>query len=283
MSSSNNTLTQEELDYILSHNTVGSLELNKFSEEQLVLDYTNTIALEMNKLFQNQFEKFKPCLHLPGIGTRFRQFHEFLSQFKDQDLQQLSNLDAFVRFANYLGRVTSYRALALTSEQYDTLVKQDSIYPTGRLKTDKATVESMVSTHGVWKICHARLYIGMRMVRYDPSLSLHDNPETATCIASGYSDDDRKVHLMELDVPLIEVLGYSVSEVSFDPTRRWFEFEQIWFDAFDHATERYTLFEIPFLSKRLKHLRIFDNDDEIAEFLEPFRQIQREKKLLSGL
>jgi hypothetical protein len=40
--------------------------------------------------------------------------------------------EAFRGFANYLGRVISYRALALTPQQFDTIKDADSIYPSGR-------------------------------------------------------------------------------------------------------------------------------------------------------
>ncbi|KAG2378540.1 hypothetical protein C9374_008179 [Naegleria lovaniensis] len=237
----------------------------------------------MIRLFsQPGLDKFLPCLHIPGIGTRFQLFHSFLNNGQ-HDLSQLSPHQAFLLFAKYLGRIRTYRALALTNDEYNTIIQQDSIHPTGRLKTTKENVEQMVQQHGIWKICHARLYIGQRMVQYDPSLSLHDHPETATCIAKGYMDlPHRKIYLMELQIPLIEVLGYKVSDVSFTPQRRWFSFSKIWFDSFDEATERYALYEIPFLSKRLMNVRIFEDRNEIEKILQPFREMQEAKKTLSN-
>ncbi|KAF0973667.1 hypothetical protein FDP41_007054 [Naegleria fowleri] len=294
-------LSQEEIHFILSHTIFGSSTnshqdaqhvveqeeadvMNFYSLSQLQHDYTEDTAQHMIQLFSasSGLDKFLPCLHIPGIGTRYLLFHSFLSQLQqEEDLSQLTPRKAFLRFANYLGRTRSYRALALTEDEYNKILQQDSIHPTGRLKTTRENVEQMVQQYGIWKICHARLYIGQRMVPYDPSLSLHDHPETATCIAKGYmSLPHRKIYLMELQIPLIEVLGFKVKDVSYTPQKRWFYFGKIWFDSFDEATERYTLYEIPFLSKRLMKVRVFEDSNEVENFLQPFRESQEEKKRL---
>lgn len=284
-----NTITREEFDFILSHtypstttNKVASL--TEYSLDTLKFDYQETTALEMMDLFRTKsLSKFIPCLHVPGIGTRYKEFYNFLLSINCDKLEEMSGREAFEVFGQHLGRIRTFRALALTPPEYEKIVNDDSIFPTGRLKTDKETVESMVEQHGIWKICHARLYIGQRMVKYDPSLSLHDHSETTTCIASHYTDyeTNRKVHLMELSIPKIEVLGYFVRDVSYDRNSQWFYYGKIWFDSFEESTERYTLYEIPFLSQRMLSLRIFESTEEIKQYLQPFRESQNQKKIKS--
>ncbi|KAL9648899.1 hypothetical protein ABK040_003828 [Willaertia magna] len=224
----NNILSNEEIDFILNHSFCGP-NINIFNKEQLILDYTLKTANEMIQSFQYyHFEKYLPCLHIPGIGTRWQEFLNFLLKhfsLQQNSLQQntlqntlqnqeeidLSTRDCFIKFSNHLGKITTYRALALTQTEYEKIVSDNSIYPTGRLKTTKQECEEMVQQFGIYKICYARLYIGLQLVPFDPSLSLHDDPETTTCIASHYMKlPNRKVYLMKLNLPKIEVLGYKV-------------------------------------------------------------------------
>ncbi len=62
-----------------------------------------------------------------------------------------------------------------------------------RLRTDEKTIQEIVQKKGVRFVLYARLYIGLGLLEYDPSLSLHDDPETALCIASGYKSKGKKV------------------------------------------------------------------------------------------
>lgn len=57
----------------------------------------------------------------------------------------------------------------------------------------------------MYHIAYARLYIGLRLIAYDPTVSLHDDPETAVCIANGYLGQGKQLYLFKLDVPKIEV------------------------------------------------------------------------------
>jgi len=119
----------------------------------------------------------------------------------------------------------------------------------------------------------ARLYIGRGMLQYDPSLSLHDDPETAVCIAGGYVDikEGKKVHLIGLSVPKIEHLGYKVADIQ-DTKHVWFPHRGLWFNSTWERTERYCLWEIPFFKSRFISERIFQSNEEIAEFLKPFKE-----------
>ena len=81
--------------------------------------------------------------------------------------------EAFRQFAYHLGRITSYRALSLTDEQFETIRKSNSIYPSGRLRVDEKTIDNYILAKGSKFIAYARLYIGMGLMPYDPSLSLH--------------------------------------------------------------------------------------------------------------
>jgi hypothetical protein len=81
-------------------------------------------------------------------------------------------------------------------------------------------VNNIIEKYGVWQVAYARLYIGTflflsncfkglfslsgrGLVEFDPSLSLHDDPETAVTIAGGYMGQGMKVYVMGLDVPKV--------------------------------------------------------------------------------
>lgn len=45
------------------------------------------------------------------------------------------------------------------------------------MKTDSNTIDAYIKEKGVRYILYGRLYIGLGLLKYDPSLSLHDDPE----------------------------------------------------------------------------------------------------------
>jgi hypothetical protein len=214
-------------------------------------------------------ESFLALLAWPGIATRWQVFLDWLemTNHASTDLESV-----FAAFARYLGRVTSYRALALTEEEYSAVLLLDSIKPSGSLKTDAATLTELVRKEGVRKILYTRMrHIGF--FSYDPSLSLHDHPETAVCIAEGYMlPPERLIYRMELDVPLIEVIGWRMCDV--DGYEHWFNHRGIWFDTANPRTERFMLYEIPWFSMRCKSVRVFDTCEDIQEYLRPFAREQ---------
>jgi hypothetical protein len=228
-----------------------------------------------------------PVFSVPGLATRWVRFCTWLQD--NPDVSQLPLASIVHRFSNELGRITSYRALALDPVGYQRIVDADSIWPSCRLRVDEATASDVIRREGVAKVMVSRLYIGQRLVPLDPSLSLHDDWETAVCIAQAYArphgDASRVVHLFELDVPLIETVAWRVLDVQKmaslflkgfgDGSNRWFEHNGIWFDAYDERTERYVLNEIPFLNRRLRQLRRFANQDEITAALLPFKAKQQ--------
>eukprot|EP01130_Rhizamoeba_saxonica_P012896 TRINITY_DN5479_c0_g1_i3.p1 TRINITY_DN5479_c0_g1~~TRINITY_DN5479_c0_g1_i3.p1 ORF type:complete len:233 (-),score=49.92 TRINITY_DN5479_c0_g1_i3:19-717(-) len=218
-------------------------------------------------------EIYLPCLNWQGVSSRWARFLQFL--VNHEQLPETPR-DAFNAFAQYLGRVTSYRALALTSDQYQFIVENDSIWPTGRLRTSEDNIRSIIDEKGAKYICKARLYIGRGLLKYDPSLSLHDDGETAVTIAGGYFGGGKVIHLMELSVPLIEVLGYTVQDVSDTPDEPWFSHRGVWFNSTWERTERYVLYEIPFFGERLVSLRIISTIEEANEYIEGFKQSQME-------
>lgn len=138
-------------------------------------------------------------------------------------------LNAFQGFANHLGRVTSYRFVFATdtaanfifffAEHLQSLRNSLKTLRTttafgqvegwipkecmkgrmtehNRLKTDAKTLEDIIVSKGAGLVLYARLYIGLRLLQYDPSLSLHDDGETAVCIAGGYVSSNKKVPLL---------------------------------------------------------------------------------------
>jgi hypothetical protein len=241
-----------------------------YDKNQLITDYGLSNFQEIQKVFQD-FQTFLPCLNYPGVGTRWQEFHQYLLENKNPKNPK----EAFSGFANHLGRVTSYRALSLTDQQFKKILEVNEIFPSGRLKTTEEKLRQIVDENGVYKICYARLYIGMRLVEFDPSVSLHDDPETAVCIANGYKTKEKKIHLFKLSVPKIEACGYKLKDVQDESQLHdWFKFSGVWFDARLERTERYVLYGIPFLKERLQELKIFESDQEIVEFIEPFKEKQ---------
>ena len=110
------------------------------------------------------------------------------------------------------------------------------------------------------------------MIGHDPSISLHDDWQTTTCIASGYASFDRcdptrskRVYLYEISVPVVESLGWRLIDVArrsgdilgekYASHDKWFCFGspagEFWFDATLQRTERYGLYGISFLAQRL--------------------------------
>eukprot|EP01087_Luapelamoeba_hula_P000376 TRINITY_DN10270_c0_g1_i2.p1 TRINITY_DN10270_c0_g1~~TRINITY_DN10270_c0_g1_i2.p1 ORF type:complete len:338 (-),score=65.75 TRINITY_DN10270_c0_g1_i2:126-1139(-) len=269
---------------------------------QLAIDYTPEVAQQMITAFTTPvlptggdaltLEAYLPCLAWHGVGTRWRQFRTWAQQHALTARKEQATDDAapaagqdptelFRAFANHLGRVRSYRALALTEAQYATVTELNSIVPTGRLRVGSDTIDAIVREEGVKKILYARLYIGLGLLDYDPSLSLHDDPETAVSIASGYMElPTRRVYLMEMNVPKIEACGCKVQDVQSDPTRRWFKHNKIWYDAFLERTERYMLFEIPFYSQRCTKLTRFEDASQVLQFLRPYQLLQAQRKQL---
>jgi hypothetical protein len=260
------TVTDQEIEQMLKNRPL------IFDKNQLITDYGTKIFEEIQNSFED-FKTFLPCLNYPGVGTRWKEFLEYLLQNKTLKTPK----EAFSGFANHLGRVTSYRALSLTEQQFQNILESNEVFPSGRLKVNEEKLRQIVDENGVYKICYARLYIGMRLVEFDPSVSLHDDPETAVCIANGYTNKEKKIHLMKLKIPKIEACGYKLKEVQ-DETQMhdWFQFSGVWFDARLERTERYVLYGIPFLKERLQELKIFENEKEIVEFIKPFKENQIE-------
>jgi hypothetical protein len=51
--------------------------------------------------------------------------------------------------------------------------------------------------------CFEFSIVGRHLVEFDPSLSLHDDAETAVTIAGGYLGNGRQVYVMGLNVPKV--------------------------------------------------------------------------------
>lgn len=55
-----------------------------------------------------------------------------------------------------------------------------------------------------------------------------------------------------------------------------------WFNSHEERTERYVLYEIPFLKERCKSVKIFESKESVKEFLEPFKKKQQTLKNLDS-
>merc|ERR1711879_760612 len=133
-----------------------------------------------------------------------------------------------------------------------------------------------------------RLYISnmFRIGGNDPSISLHEDWQTTSIIASGYASSAKRVHLFELCVPAVETLGWNLQDVAlrssqflgdgYGSDKRWFCFPSpaapggTWFDSTLQRTERYGLYSVPHLSKRLRRLYVFESTQELTRAATPF-------------
>jgi len=263
------------------------------SQEKLALDYGEEEARLMGGAFEKDFTHLLGTLNWPGVGSRWRDFLEWLCKLPSPPATPSEALRGYGRF---LGRVTTYRALAIDERSLQRIVDADCIFPSGQLRCGSAALEKVVTTKGVRKVCVARLFISHlhRLLGVDPSISLHDDWQTTSLIASGYAsyDKSRKIHLFELSCPKVESIGWTLQEVALQSGavlggdtsdhEPWFPFpapsfpEGIWFDGRMQRTERYGLFGVPFLSKRLRNLYVFQSNAELSQALQPFAKRQAE-------
>eukprot|EP01088_Endostelium_zonatum_P008784 TRINITY_DN21940_c0_g1_i1.p1 TRINITY_DN21940_c0_g1~~TRINITY_DN21940_c0_g1_i1.p1 ORF type:complete len:117 (-),score=18.38 TRINITY_DN21940_c0_g1_i1:15-365(-) len=105
-----NTVLEQEVQWMLETRPLF------YDESQLMKDYGEQDAKEMISIFSSEpLSTFKSCLSWPGIGSRYKLFHQYLLNL-GQNLPTSPN-SAFLQFAQHLGRVTTFRALALQPEQ----------------------------------------------------------------------------------------------------------------------------------------------------------------------
>lgn len=249
-----------------------------YDPSQLWTDYGQEAATMLDTFHRQQRDEFLPLLAVPGVATRWRVFLEWM-QTGPELRDNLA--DVFVHFAQFLGRLPSHRALALTAGEYESIRAADAIVPSGRLRTDAATLKTYLRTEGVRKIIHTRM-CNIGAFQYDPSLSLHDDPETAVCIAEGYMEPpDRFIYCMELSVPVIETVGWRMCDV--DGWKGWFEHRGIWFDTTNPRTERFVFLQIPGLGRRCQSVRVFKGHREVQKYLRPFAKQQERLRKASSL
>ncbi|MGI9239415.1 MAG: hypothetical protein ACR2RV_01360 [Verrucomicrobiales bacterium] len=280
------TLHDEELSWMTQRRPLE----RPVTSANLTLDYGQTEAAAMMKGFA--LAKAEPCLGVlnwPGVATRWRRFLEW---YEEQPAPPQSAAAAFAAFARTLGRMTTYRALALDSSALRKIFEACEIFPTGQLHTSAQHLSQIVEESGVRKIVVARLYIAYlgQMIGYDPSISLHDDWETTSCIASGYCGAQKPVNLFQLSVPVVESLGWRLLDVAsmappflgsrYAEHEPWFCFKSpsipsgVRFDATLQRTERYGLYSVPFLPQRLRAMWKFGSTDSITKAIQPFAEAQ---------
>lgn len=148
----------------------------------------------------------------PGLGTRYKAFFEWCKTeleeahgdndndgHDDASLPPSSLVDpatALRGFGRFLGRVTTYRALSLSHEALESITKKDCIFPSGQLHVGEEALARDADAAGARTVAVARLFMKHmpRLVgAHDPSISLHDDWQTTTLIASYYASYDRCV------------------------------------------------------------------------------------------
>eukprot|EP01084_Bolivina_argentea_P280630 479950_1 len=314
----NSIIKQCELNWMIKQKPL------VFDKKQIVIDLGES---EANLLFQ-QIETFENkykdkynkdifgALAWNGVVSRWKEFMNFLNDIyssnnnTDEEKKNDNNnsdgyilksaRDALYHFGNSLGRVISYRALALTASEFDSIKQLNEIVPTGQLRASLKEMQYIVDTHGVTKITVARLYISKlsQWIGLDPSLSLHDDCETALCISQTYMNEKNKkyVYLFEMDVPKVMSIGFKVVDVQnkaylVDQTfadrknrkkgkqsDRWFGHNGVWFDAYDERCERQLLYSIPFFKERCREITVFKTRKTLLKRIEPFKVKQQQLK-----
>ncbi|CAJ1335654.1 unnamed protein product [Effrenium voratum] len=281
-------VSDEEIQWMLSRRPLTAVTV-----QQLAHDYGEAEAQAMWKaLAACGLERLRPTLRWPGVGTRWRRF---LRWAQEMDPAPDTPEKALAGFARALGRVTTYRALSLDALGLRRIVEAQEIFPRGQLEVSPERLTQVVEEHGVAKVVVARLYIAhlKRLIGYDPSVSLHDDWQTTSCIASGYTGSDKKVHLFEVSVPVVESCGLRLSEVEvyappllgprYGPSKEgWFCFQApafpagVYFDRTVQRTERYGLYSVPFLQQRLLRMWRFPSAAAVGEAIAAFAQRQEE-------
>lgn len=259
------------------------------SKEQLTRDYGKDAKAILKAVSAVAMpEAVAGALAWPGVGTRWQRFINWWRQLHEAERPH-DAFGALAGFAQSVGRVRSYRALALDPKGLEAIRDEDEIFPSGRLKdgVDAAHLRRVVEEHGVSKVAVVRLYIRHmpKIGGVDPSISLHDDWQTTSIIASGYASEHKRVHLFELSVPAVETLGWTLQEVAqrsaflgsgYGSHDRWFRFkspaapEGTWFDATTQRTERYGLYSVPHLHNRLRRLYVFNSVAELSRAVAPF-------------
>ena len=260
------SIRAEEIEWLLSQCSM------VHTPDQLRTDYGQEADRVVEAFESRGRADLLPLLSCPGIGTRWTLFLEWLADLgggrgPGSDLRAI-----FEAFAQSLGRLTTYRALALAEAGYEALKRADSILCTGRLKADSDVVAAYLRQEGLRSVLDRRMR-NMGALRYDPSLSLHDHPETAVGVAEGYlHPPEQLLYRFELDLPAIEIIGWRMRDVNGD--REWFLHRGIWYDPTNPRTERFALLEIPFFAARCKSTRIFSTMAEVSDYLLPFAEEQ---------
>jgi len=268
--------------------------------ESLSVDYSAETAEAMQRNFAEAgLAHLLATLNWPGIGTCWR---EFLAWCQVAESTDTATPAAALRgFGRSLGRVKTYRALAIDAAALQRILDADCICPSGQLRVGAGILENIVNTKGIRAVGVTCLFIAnlRRVLRHDPSISLHDDWQTTSLIASAYASYDkldpsrsRKVHLFELSCPKVESCGWTLQEVAlqsgavlggdYSKHEPWFCFpapavpQGVWFDGRWQRTERYGLYGVPLLSQRLLRLLVFDSENEIGKAVQPFAARQAE-------
>lgn len=237
------------------------------------------------------------ALAWPGVGTRWQRFVAWWRNWRERQKQQNYELmarEALAEFAKAIGRIRTFRALALDDADLQRILDRDEIFPSGLLQPgiDEFALRRVIDQHGVRKVAVCRLYISEmhRIGGADPSFSLHDDWQTTCIIASDYATRTKGVHLFELSVPAVESLGWNMMDVAntvedilgkqdSDHCEDWFNFAApavpessggVWLDARLQRTERFGLYTVPFLRRRLRNLYVFGSVREIESSVAPF-------------
>lgn len=257
--------------------------------QSLALDFGASEAAIIAAAFKEaKMEHVLGTLNWPGVGTRWRSFLAWCQ--KQPAAETLTPGLALRGFGRALGRVVTFRALALDPQALQGILDADCIYPSGQLRVGSDVLAQILDEKGVQTVCVARLFIAhlRKLLGHDPSISLHDDWQTTSLIASGYASQSKKVHLFQVSCPKVESVGWTLQDVAErgdevlggdrQPHDPWFCFpapaypQGVWFDGKLQRTERYGLYGVPFLAQRLQKLMVFESREQLGDAVRPFAE-----------
>ena len=153
------------------------------TRKKLELHYGSETANAMIAGFEREScEDILGVLNWPGVGTRWERFLRWYTlhgrqivaheHSREQSPQRKNKPElAFAGFSRSLGRVVTYRALALTHAQLQRIFTHDNIFASGAvwgkdaetgqecLAEGQGGLVQVVDTHGVAKVAVCRLFM----------------------------------------------------------------------------------------------------------------------------
>ena len=137
-------ITEREIEWMTSQHAL------VFSAERMAQDYGEHITTQMAASVKGAGMPLgvAGAMAWPGAGTRWQRFVAWYSAQVDKPT---TARDALAGFARSVGRVTTYRALALDDAAFKRIIDEDEIFPSGRCNTSSVGLRTCQE----WRPPHA--------------------------------------------------------------------------------------------------------------------------------